>query len=89
MRVLFLDTHVSPTDHIVLAGHRGCLFREQGLADPFSGLQDFSFWPTAEALDEMLAQAGFTVVRRRLWPIGRTALASTCCAKRHVRRSRQ
>jgi predicted O-methyltransferase YrrM len=66
--VLFLDTHVSPTDHIVLAGHRGCLFREQGLADPFSGLQDFSFWPTAEALDEMLAQAGFAVVRRQSWP---------------------
>ena len=68
VEVLFLDTHVSPTDNIVLAGYRGCLFRELGLDDPFSGLQDFSFWPTAEALDEMLQQAGFAVVGRRLWP---------------------
>jgi predicted O-methyltransferase YrrM len=68
VEVLFLDTHVSPTDNIVLAGHRGCLFRELGLDDPFSGLQDFSFWPTAEALDDMLQQAGFAVVGRRLWP---------------------
>jgi hypothetical protein len=66
--VLFLDTHVSTTDHIVLAGHRGRLYRELGLADPLSGLRDFSFWPTAEALDDMLAEAGFAVVRRRLWP---------------------
>jgi methyltransferase family protein len=66
--MLYLDTHVSPTDNIVLAGHRGCLYRELGLDDPLSGLQDFSFWPTPEALDEMLAQAGFAVVRRRFWP---------------------
>ncbi|MDX6618102.1 MAG: hypothetical protein QOK36_488, partial [Gaiellales bacterium] len=65
--LLFLDTHVSPTDHIVLAGYRGSLYRELGLDDPFSGLQEFSFWPTAEALDEMLAAAGFSVVRRQTW----------------------
>ena len=65
--LLFLDTHVSPTDHIVLAGYRGSLYRELGLDDPFSGLQGFSFWPTAEALDEMLAAAGFSVVRRQAW----------------------
>lgn len=66
--MLFLDTHVSLTDNIVLAGHRGSLYREQGLDDPLSGLQDYSFWPTSEALDGMLAQAGFAVVRRQFWP---------------------
>ena len=65
---LFLDTHVSPTGNIYLAGYAGCLYRELGLDDPFSGLQGFSFWPTAEALEDMLAEAGFAVVRRRDWP---------------------
>lgn len=65
---LFLDTHVSTTGNIVLAGYRGSLYREHGLDDPFSGLQNFSFWPTAEALDDMLAAAGFAVARRRDWP---------------------
>jgi predicted O-methyltransferase YrrM len=65
---VFLDTHVSPTGNISLAGHAGCLYRELGLDDPFSGLQGFSFWPTAEALEDMLAEAGFAVVRRRHWP---------------------
>lgn len=66
--VLFLDTHVSATGNIVLAGHPGSIYRELGLDDPFSGLQDFSFWPTAEALEDMLGQAGFAVVRRQVWP---------------------
>jgi hypothetical protein len=65
--VLFLDTHVSSTDHIIFAGYRGRLYRELGLADAQSGLRDFSFWPTADALDDMLAQAGFAVVQRELY----------------------
>jgi predicted O-methyltransferase YrrM len=68
VRVLFLDTHVSATGNIVFAGYPGSLYRELGLDDPFSGLQDFSFWPTAAALEDMLAEAGFAVVRRLLWP---------------------
>ncbi len=68
VQLLFLDTHVSSTGNIALAGYPGCLYRELGLDDPFSGVQDFSFWPTAEALDDMLAQAGFAVVRRSDWP---------------------
>ena len=68
VRTLFLDTHVSATGNIVLAGHRGGIYRELGLDDPFSGLRDFSFWPTADALEDMLAEAGFAIVRRRDWP---------------------
>ena len=67
VKLLFLDTHVSTTGNILLAGYRGSLYREHGLDDPFSGLQNFSFWPTSEALDDMLSAAGFAVVRRRLW----------------------
>jgi hypothetical protein len=65
---LFLDTHVSPTDHIVLAGYRGTLYRELGLEDTQSGLQGFSFWPTADALETMLEDAGFRSTHRRDWP---------------------
>jgi Methyltransferase domain len=65
---LFLDTHVSATDHIVLAGYRGSLYRELGLEDTQSGLQGYSFWPTAEALERMLEDSGFRVVHRRDWP---------------------
>ena len=66
--VLFLDTHVSPTDHIVLAGYRGSMYRELGIDDALSGVLDHSFWPTAEALDEMLARC-----RLRRHPQARTA----------------
>ena len=38
MGSLFLDTHVSATDHIVVAGYRGTLYRELGLEDTESGL---------------------------------------------------
>jgi SAM-dependent methyltransferase len=67
-RVLFLDTHVSATDHIVLAGYRGSMYRELGLEDTQSGLESFSFWPTAEALTTMLADAGFAIAHRQDWP---------------------
>ena len=68
VRSLFLDTHVSPTDHIVLAGYRGTLYRELGLEDTQSGLQSYSFWPTADALEAMLEDAGFRITHRRDWP---------------------
>ena len=65
VRVLFLETHVSPTDHIVLAGYRGSLYRELGLEDTQSGLLSHSFWPTPAALEQMLADEGFRVTYRR------------------------
>ncbi len=68
VKSLFLDTHVSPTDHIALAGYRGTLYRELGLEDTQSGLQHFSFWPTAGALEAMLEDVGFRVAHRRDWP---------------------
>jgi hypothetical protein len=65
---LFLDTHVSATDHIALGGYRGSLYRELGLEDTQSGLQSHSYWPTADALVQMLEDAGFRVANRQDWP---------------------
>jgi methyltransferase family protein len=65
---LFLDTHVSATDHIALGGYRGSLYRELGLGDTQSGLQGWSFWPTPAALERMLADSGFRVVHRQDFP---------------------
>jgi hypothetical protein len=66
--LLFLETHISLTDHIRLAGYRGCMYRELGLEDTQSGLQSFSFWPTASDLERMVEDAGFRVVKRRDLP---------------------
>lgn len=58
---MFLWTHVAPRDRAVefRSGYAGTLYREQGLADPLSGMAELSFWPTKGALMRMLAQAGF------------------------------
>ncbi len=45
-------------------GHRyaGSSYREGGAADPLSGLSKTSFWPTEDALVEMLYHAGYSQV---------------------------
>jgi tRNA (mo5U34)-methyltransferase len=60
---VFLDTHYSATDHVQLNGYRGCMYREQGRADPMSGLRNASFWPTRDELQRMIRAAGFETGR--------------------------
>ena len=40
-------------------GYAGSMYREFGRRDPLSGLSPESFWPTLDALRQMLADAGF------------------------------
>jgi hypothetical protein len=60
---VFLDTHYAATGHISLNGYRGWLYSEHGLDDPASGVLDYSFWPTRDELERMVADAGFAITR--------------------------
>ncbi len=67
---VFVDTHVSETDHIVMAGYRGCMYAEFGYDDPMSGTGPHSFWPTEAELLRMFAEAGMHPTERIQAPPG-------------------
>ena len=67
---IFVDTHVSETDHIELAGYRGRLYCEFGYDDPMSGVEAHSFWPTEPELVRMFAEAGMRPTERIQAPPG-------------------
>lgn len=58
---LFLWTHYAREDSATenVSGYRGAWYNEAGRMDPLSGLSPTSFWPTLNALRDMLRQAGF------------------------------
>jgi len=62
---LFIWTHYAADKKAnkTINGFRGMEYRESGLRDPLSGLSPNSFWPTLEALTEMLTKHGFTTIR--------------------------
>jgi SAM-dependent methyltransferase len=59
--VLYLNTHYCPRKEVEMAlgGYEGKKWLEGGYDDPLSGLSAWSFWPTLEALCEMLLDNGF------------------------------
>jgi 2-polyprenyl-3-methyl-5-hydroxy-6-metoxy-1,4-benzoquinol methylase len=67
---VFVDTHVSETDHIELAGYRGRLYAEFGYDDPMSGTAPHSFWPTEPELVRMFAAQGMHPAERIQAPPG-------------------
>ena len=67
---VFVDTHVSETDHIDLAGYRGRMYAEFGYDDPMSGTAPHSFWPTEPELVRMFAEAGMRPTERIQAPPG-------------------
>lgn len=62
---LFVWTHYAAGKKAkrTLNGFQGLKYRESGLGDPLSGLSPSSFWPTLEALAEMLTKQGFMAIR--------------------------
>lgn len=60
-RAMFLWTHVARGGvwGVRRGGYRGRLYREGGVADPLSGLNPRSFWPTQTELLRMVRDAGF------------------------------
>jgi len=62
---LFIWTHYAADKKAdkTIVEFRGMEYRESGLRDPLSGLSPSSFWPTLEALTEMLTKHGFTTIR--------------------------
>jgi SAM-dependent methyltransferase len=59
-QTMFLWTHFAPKAASAEAdGYRGIWYVEHGRADPLSGMQPASFWPTLPELQRMLADAGF------------------------------
>ena len=67
---VFVDTHVSETDYIELAGYRGRMYAEFGYDDPMSGTAPHSFWPTEPELVRMFAEAGMRPTERIQAPPG-------------------
>ena len=67
---VFVDTHVSETDHIVLAGYRGRMYGEFGYDDPMSGTAPHSFWPTEPELVRMFSEVGMRPTERIQAPPG-------------------
>ena len=67
---VFVDTHVSETDHIVLAGYRGRMYGEFGYDDPMSGTAPQSFWPTEPELVRMFAEVAMRPAERIQAPPG-------------------
>jgi SAM-dependent methyltransferase len=61
---LFIWTHYADPAKAdkVVNGYRGLLYQEYGMADSLSGMSAKSFWPTLEALTEMLNRYGFTTI---------------------------
>ncbi|MEO5721704.1 MAG: class I SAM-dependent methyltransferase [Chthoniobacterales bacterium] len=61
----FLWTHycLEPDADRVVEGYAGRMQSEGGLDEPLSGLSSHAFWPTLEALQQMLRDAGFTRLR--------------------------
>ena len=65
---MFIWTHyvddAAAIERVSVAGRelRGALRPEYGIADPLSGLQPASFWPTHDALIAMLRLTGWSVV---------------------------
>lgn len=59
---LFIWTHYADSTRAdkTVNGYRGMLYQEHGMADSLSGMSAKSFWPTFEALTEILNRYGFT-----------------------------
>jgi hypothetical protein len=56
---LFIWTHYVEQQDTSVNGYGGSWYQEQGIQDPLSGMSQKSFWPTLDALKEMLADNGF------------------------------
>jgi SAM-dependent methyltransferase len=56
---LFLSTHYAAEGAVFVDSYEGGWYTEGGLADPLSGLSPTSFWPTRDALRQMVSDAGF------------------------------
>jgi len=61
---LFIWTHYADPAQAdkVVNGYRGMLYQEGGIVDSLSGMSASSFWPTLEALTQMLNHHGFTAI---------------------------
>jgi SAM-dependent methyltransferase len=70
---LFLSTHYAEEEEVTVSGLGGRWYKELGRTDPLSGLSARSFWPTREALLELLETNGYDVevVRDCAHPNGR------------------
>jgi SAM-dependent methyltransferase len=56
---LFLSTHYVADGAVSVDSYEGGWYTEAGLADPLSGVSPTSFWPTRDALRQMVRDAGF------------------------------
>ena len=85
---IYMWTHyvgdVDAGDRVSVGGEEiaGTFRREYGLADPLSGLQPTSFWPTRAGLDAMLRLTGWTVVAADAQPAHQDGPAITLVARR-------
>jgi SAM-dependent methyltransferase len=70
---LFLSTHYAEEEEVTVNGLGGRWYKELGRGDPLSGLSPRSFWPTREALLQLLEANGYDVevVRDSAHPNGR------------------
>ena len=57
---LFLSTHYADRAETVEHGIRGRWYQELGREDPLSGMSERSFWPTRDALLDLLRAQGYS-----------------------------
>jgi SAM-dependent methyltransferase len=91
--VFYINTHFCPLSHVAmnLHGYNGKKWLEAGHADPLSGMSSWSFWPTLQALVQMLLDAGFTpdILETDTLGPGQSPHGTTILARRTVTLSAQ